>query len=151
MKIFPQPAVFSPVFIALTGFSAFLKMFLVFFLPDIYCKLNLSPEWPSRNFHCVPVFLVKCCCVCKLEFLSENLLLRKKKKKRPGAVQKTWPMCGNGVWMDVNFSVNSSSKRQGPHFRNYIPLPKNLWYDNRILQSSFLLSNVLLFKQVLGY
>lgn len=81
MKIFPQPAVFSPVFIALTGFSAFLKMFLVFFLPDIYCKLNLSPEWPSRNFHCVPVFLVKCCCVCKLEFLSENLLLRKKKKK----------------------------------------------------------------------
>jgi len=37
------------VFIALPGFSALLKIFAVFFLPGIYCKLNLSPDCPFRN------------------------------------------------------------------------------------------------------
>lgn len=147
-KIIPQPAVLSSVFIALTGYSAYLKMFPVFILSDIYCKLSPSPEWPFRNFYWVPVFWWSASV-----FTNWNFRVRIccRKKNRSALVQKTCTMCGNGMWLDVNFSVNSTSNRQGSDFRYYIPLAKNLQYDNLFWWVMYYLSSRCLgIKVVMG-
>lgn len=113
-------------------------------LPDIYCKLNLSPEWPFRNFHWIPVFLVKCFCVCKLEFLSDNLLLKNPKDQLQYRKHGVYVEMGYR-WMWISQWI--VCQRQGPNFRNYIPLPKN--YDMIMMFYRLFLSIVLYFKQVL--
>lgn len=129
-------------------FKLFEGVFPVFFLPDIYRKLNLSPDWPFRNFHWLfhcHFLCVMCYCFCKLEFF-EWKFVTENNKINPGMENMVY------VWkIDVILSVNGSSNWWGPHFRNNNSLPNNWRCNKDIFHTSFVLSNILLFKYIFGY